>query len=598
MGGRGTGKSTILFFLKACLSKTIEDDDEIYQVLQSNLGLGELSMEFEYNENQTLQILKLLNEPPQIKLITSEQALSFDDLAETIECDFYHTNKIASIGVDYLERLKLIDKKRKTIIDEKLGEMKKVQSILFSNAQSIIQVNKQIVYLEEQLTQYRTIEEEFGKHKALTPEGISEHEKAEFEKADSNEKKRDNEKRFINKNIEVLNEVLRNISFSFSELDSYYTKLNGLDVKQIFFNEELMGRTYQRTKQTIEKLKLHLSQIDSAIKESFPNYNSELEELGRLHLVQQSEFVKLKAKFEKRRAYFDIFNSLSTKVAKKAEFLTSKNELETKRTAFKSERLEQIGKLNSLKLEVYKIRQEVVEELNASFAGDVKITLTPGGMKDEFQDKLKRLLTTSGRTYTDLIPRIVERFTPDKFAMAVNDNNIELLKKIDGIDEVRANVLSSMKGKSEIFEIESLYTPDFPIFYLRIIEEGTATQNYKRSEDLSMGQRCTTVLPVVFSVSNNPLIIDQPEDNLDNKYIANRIHDIISVQKNSRQIIFVTHNPNIPVLADSERNVFLKFDGKSDVDLVGTIDEVKDSIIELLEGGKEAFKRRKVKYNL
>jgi len=111
-----------------------------------------------------------------------------------------------------------------------------------------------------------------------------------------------------------------------------------------------------------------------------------------------------------------------------------------------------------------------------------------------------------------------------------------------------------------------------------------------------MGQRCTTVLPIIFAVSVNPLIIDQPEDNLDNKYISGKIHEIIKKQKEERQLILITHNPNIPVLSESEHNVFLKFDRKASVDNVGSVDEVKNSIIELLEGGELAFKRRKDTY--
>jgi hypothetical protein len=93
------------------------------------------------------------------------------------------------------------------------------------------------------------------------------------------------------------------------------------------------------------------------------------------------------------------------------------------------------------------------------------------------------------------------------------------------------------------------------------------------------------------------LIIDQPEDNLDNKYISNTIHEIIKEQKATRQLIFITHNANIPVLSDSEKNIFLKYvDKKSTTDSQGTVTEVKDSILSLLEGGKEAFEERKKLY--
>ncbi|MCK6598416.1 MAG: ATPase, partial [Bdellovibrionaceae bacterium] len=100
--------------------------------------------------------------------------------------------------------------------------------------------------------------------------------------------------------------------------------------------------------------------------------------------------------------------------------------------------------------------------------------------------------------------------------------------------------------------------------------------------------------PIIFAASSNPLVIDQPEDNLDNKYIADSIHKIIKAKKDTRQMIFVTHNPNIPVLSGAEYNLFLDYKGKkSKVDAFGTIDAVKQNILTLLEGGEIAFKLRK-----
>ncbi|WP_208645707.1 hypothetical protein, partial [Mucilaginibacter endophyticus] len=71
------------------------------------------------------------------------------------------------------------------------------------------------------------------------------------------------------------------------------------------------------------------------------------------------------------------------------------------------------------------------------------------------------------------------------------------------------------------------------------------------------------------------------------------IHEIIREQKLNRQLIFITHNPNIPVLSDADRNVFLEYDNRlSNINRVGTVDEVKKDIIALLEGGAQAFEKR------
>ena len=71
-------------------------------------------------------------------------------------------------------------------------------------------------------------------------------------------------------------------------------------------------------------------------------------------------------------------------------------------------------------------------------------------------------------------------------------------------------------------------------------------------EHLSPGQRSSAMLPLIALVENAPLIIDQPEDNLDNAFIAERIVVELRASKIERQFIFATHNANIPIFGDAE----------------------------------------------
>lgn len=92
-------------------------------------------------------------------------------------------------------------------------------------------------------------------------------------------------------------------------------------------------------------------------------------------------------------------------------------------------------------------------------------------------------------------------------------------------------------------------------------------------------------------------MVDQPEDNLDNAFIYNNVVKALQDAKGTRQVIFVTHNPNIPVLGDAERVFVLESDGKrGHTRRVGTVDECKTDIEAILEGGREAFLQRKARY--
>jgi len=121
---------------------------------------------------------------------------------------------------------------------------------------------------------------------------------------------------------------------------------------------------------------------------------------------------------------------------------------------------------------------------------------------------------------------------------------------------------------------------------------------------LSAGKKCSYLLSILFSSNNCPLIIDQPEDNLDSEYIQTII-DALKANKGKRQFIIVTHNQNITVLGDSEKVVKIQKDESiSDPDQGSIVatggverDDVRKNILSL-EGGSEAFKKRARKYGI
>jgi ABC-type bacteriocin/lantibiotic exporter with double-glycine peptidase domain len=97
--------------------------------------------------------------------------------------------------------------------------------------------------------------------------------------------------------------------------------------------------------------------------------------------------------------------------------------------------------------------------------------------------------------------------------------------------------------------------------------------------------------------TDNPLIIDQPEDNLDNHFIYETVVNSIQRLKGKRQMIFITHNANIPVLANADLVIVMNSDGKIGyVEKSGSVDECRNEIVDLLEGGREAFELRRERY--
>jgi ABC-type cobalamin/Fe3+-siderophores transport system ATPase subunit len=118
---------------------------------------------------------------------------------------------------------------------------------------------------------------------------------------------------------------------------------------------------------------------------------------------------------------------------------------------------------------------------------------------------------------------------------------------------------------------------------------------YKSTEHLSTGQRCTVVLPILLAKEDRILVIDQPEDHLDNGFIVGTAIEAIRKRKQMGQLLFSTHNPNIPVLGEASQVIFMGSDGQNGfVRHSGPLDDARsiEAITTVMEGGLEAFHRR------
>lgn len=158
-------------------------------------------------------------------------------------------------------------------------------------------------------------------------------------------------------------------------------------------------------------------------------------------------------------------------------------------------------------------------------------------------------------------------------------------------------------GTALALEVEECELPAEAIVELNVAS--AAAPNWKALDDLSTGQKATAVLLLLLLESDAPLIVDQPEDDLDNRFIADSIVPTMRVEKRRRQFIFSSHNANIPVLGDAEQIVGLTPVVEGGLErtvleesLCGSIDvgTIKELVKDVLEGGQKAFTTRRDKY--
>ncbi|WP_448674468.1 AAA family ATPase [Pseudoxanthomonas mexicana] len=117
---------------------------------------------------------------------------------------------------------------------------------------------------------------------------------------------------------------------------------------------------------------------------------------------------------------------------------------------------------------------------------------------------------------------------------------------------------------------------------------------------LSDGQRNTAALALLLAQDGGPLIIDQPEDELDSNFVFRELIPMVRKVKSKRQLIMATHNANLPVNGDAELvYAFEARNGRGEVLACGGLDQasVTRAVLDIMEGTEEAFRRRREKYH-
>ncbi|QEP44290.1 histidinol-phosphatase [Ectothiorhodospiraceae bacterium BW-2] len=237
--------------------------------------------------------------------------------------------------------------------------------------------------------------------------------------------------------------------------------------------------------------------------------------------------------------------------------------------------------LNALWLQEFNL---IKDELDNIGTASSSLSILSGYKEDKaaFLSFMKDIFKGSGireTTYHGLVEQYVD------FVAIYKD--LENAKQLCG---------SNPQSLTELFlkHLKTLLTYQTPNKFT-IIYRGKELQHH------SLGQRASALILFVLSQKENDvIIIDQPEDDLDNQTIYEDVIKLIRKMKPEVQFIFATHNPNIPVLGDAELVHACSFMDDKESVYSGSVDnhETQKTIVKIMEGGKEAFDRRKEIYQI
>lgn len=181
------------------------------------------------------------------------------------------------------------------------------------------------------------------------------------------------------------------------------------------------------------------------------------------------------------------------------------------------------------------------------------------------------------------------------FAQALHET-LEQAAKVSGTEVGIVNLLKKEQSAVAVYDL---------IFGLNFLEPRYSLLfQDTQIEQLSPGQRGALLLIFYLLVDNGrtPIILDQPEENLDNETVFRLLVPVLTEAKKKRQIIMVTHNPNLAVVCDAEQIIHASFDRASNCSInymSGSLESptLNNAVVTVLEGTKPAFNNRSGKYH-
>jgi len=596
IGGRGTGKSTILECLRAASGNATREDildnevwpdtiklyyqDEAGQIIEfqkqkfnGNLnftdpknGIQQVTIE-SFGQGETAATIQKCGKDPEILLKFIDNFLdtnTFEVKDETIRTSLLENQTLK-------ERLKL--------------EIDRIPSIeqAFHNAKgqlATLKTNnaKEIVELEEGIANERTLRADLLQNLETHIQNIS-----------------------TGLNTELLKESIQSVS----------------EAEIIVGKEE-----YKAVSTLMDEYILSIGQQSSKVVVDSSEFKNKIKEEIEKWRTKEVEIIK---KIEAKRTALEgqgikLDISFIRKVTKDVSDYESKlKDLKFKENQYKELVQERNKLLRERKAnldELYNARFKFIHTVNQNLKGsvidyEVELRIEKQNLSRELADIIKTVMGYR----TAQVPKadfIVENVSFFDLVAALYKNDKTVITNLKNqysqvvfTDEEATDIIGRLRNITTLGQIERVLVKDKPYIKIKKLisnPDGTKTVLERDFSKLSMGQQQSILLTLLlYSKRNCPLIIDQPEDNLDSEFIYKTLVKNLKRIKEHRQVIIVTHNANIAVLGDSELIIPLKSTNeKTSIIERGSIDNSKTNktACNILEGGETAFKKRQAIYNL
>lgn len=341
--------------------------------------------------------------------------------------------------------------------------------------------------------------------------------------------------------------------------------------------------------------------LDAALTKAYQGIQGVQERFEARRVTVQSAYEKKLRDLQKSRIDGEEFIRLRRRIEELRPLKERQMALERTEAEYRNHRRSLLAEWEDTKAEEFQALERAGKRVTRKLKGRVRVRVEFGGnreplfqlLRDTIGGRLSEAISTLGQA---------DSLSPGAVVQACRQGADALVDEFR-IPGAQAERLARASDET-LMQLEEIDLPS-----TTEIELNTASQDKPESwqalSRLSTGQKATAVLLLLLLESDAPLIVDQPEDDLDNHFITEGVVPRMREEKRRRQFLFSTHNANIPVLGDAELIVGLNASGdaeqgtaKIDPKHIGSIDArpVRKLVEELLEGGEDAFERRRRKY--
>ncbi len=366
-------------------------------------------------------------------------------------------------------------------------------------------------------------------------------------------------------------------------------------------NKDILNEASDFMAQLNENLENVLVQLKDAYEFAEKNIDKILSNWTERKLQSQKAYESILRELQK----FSIDGEEYIQIKKNIEILRPLQAKQEKLTLliqeFRTEREALLTEWEDIKDREFHILEKASKKVNRKLRNRVKVEVVPNSSREPLYQLLRDHI--QGRLSESIEKLKSEQSLSLRHFVSTCRTGSQKLSEVFGIPVRQAELISNISEDllMTIEEVEFLPTTNL---YLNTSLKQDST-HWRKLEDLSTGQKATAVLLLLLIDSDIPLIVDQPEDDLDNRFITEEIIPKVRQEKQKRQFIFSTHNANIPVLGDAEMIIGLSADVDNDYlrthidpEHIGSIDSdsIRDLVEEVLEGGRDAFEKRRRKY--